>query len=146
MRRPDQAGVIRIVPDQLHIDGDGFAFEDHGAAADGELAHAPRTKTTADDNAFGVAPGLGLEKTADDCSELLGKFLDGALHDASSFRRAFGQDGIEVLLGYVLRRLVPQGVVVELAQGCPKPIKDLAEGTLTGFVPHKTVVVFDLKV
>ena len=56
-------------------------LEQYGLRADGQLADAAGAKAAADDEALRIAPILEAQEAADDLGQLLGEFLDRALHE-----------------------------------------------------------------
>ena len=87
---PDQSGLVRIVAHRHKIDQHLVRLEDHRRAADHQFADTAGAETSTNDDPLGVLPAFGLEIAPNDQRQLLGKVLNGTLHDASRFRVAFG--------------------------------------------------------
>src|SRR5262249_55464019 len=128
MRGTDEARFVGIAADRHEVDGHLVGLEDDSGATDGELAVAAVAKAAAYDDAFGIAPSLELEETANDERELLREVLDRALQDTGSLRIAFGEQRIQRLLAQLLGRLVAERVFAGLAQGLAPVLDDIAEG------------------
>src|SRR5262245_65469049 len=108
MRCADQARFVGVAADRHEVDRHLVSLEDDGSATDRELAVAAVTKTAAHDAAFGIAPSLELEETANDERELQREIFDRALHDNGSLRIAFAEQRIQRLLALLLALLVAE--------------------------------------
>src|SRR6185436_3185892 len=56
MRGTDKTGMIRIVANELKVDGNAVGLEQEAGTCDRQLADATGAKAAADDEAFGVPP------------------------------------------------------------------------------------------
>ena len=80
MQRADQAGIIRMKADRHQIDIEVFGLKDDVGAGDGEFADPALPEATADHDALGIGPCLGLEEPPGHIGQLLGEFLDRTVH------------------------------------------------------------------
>ena len=80
MQAADQAGLVGVKADRHQIDLEILGLENDVGARDREFADPALPKAAADHDAFGVGPGLGLEKAPRHIGEFLGEFLDRAMH------------------------------------------------------------------
>src|SRR6266851_4794403 len=80
MQTADQAGVIGAKADRHQIDLEVLSLENDIGARNRKLADPALAKAAADHDAFGVGPGLGLEKPLRHIGELLREFLDRTVH------------------------------------------------------------------
>src|SRR4051794_31247016 len=141
MQRADQAGFVGMMTDRDHVDLKTLGDEDDLGARDRELAQPGIAKTAADHDALGLGPGLGLEETPRDVSELLGEVLDGAMHHRPGLGVVADQDGVQRLLADLVRRLLAERVLAGLAQRLAPALEDLAERALAGTVADEAVLV-----
>lgn len=146
MHGADQAGFVGIATDRNEVNRHLVGFQNHGGAADGELAHPAGAKAAAYDDPFGIAPRLELEETADDERKLLCEILDCPLDDTGRLRIAFGEQGVELLPADLIARLVAERVIAGFSQGFAPFLNVLAECTLGGAVAEETFVVLQLNV
>src|SRR5207245_9844025 len=80
MQAADQAGIIGAKAYWQQIDLEVLGLENDIGARNRKLADPALAKAAADHDAFGVSPGLGLEKSLGHMGELLREFLDRAVH------------------------------------------------------------------
>ena len=73
--------------------------------------HPAGAEAAANDQAFGIAPILELQEAAYDCGELLGEFLDSALHNAGGFRVTINQERGQLFSYCLLAGLLAEGGV-----------------------------------
>ncbi len=146
MRGPNQTGFIGYVADGQEIERHLIGFQDHGRATDADLAHPGGAEAAAHDNPFGIAPGLELEKAADDEGQLLREVLDCALHDAGSLWVALGEQRIEFLPADVLAGLVAERIAAGLAQRFAPALENGTERALVGAVAEQAFVVLQFDV
>jgi hypothetical protein len=85
VHRADEAGFVRIIVNRRKLDVDFLPFQDHGGAADYQLADSAGAEAAPDTIALRIFPVLQLEKATDDPGKLLCEVLDRALHDAGRF-------------------------------------------------------------
>src|SRR4029453_16541619 len=80
MQTADQARVVGVKADRHHIDLEVLGLENDGGARNRKLADPALTKAATDHDAFGIGPGLALEKSLRHIGQLLREFLDRAVH------------------------------------------------------------------
>src|SRR5262249_9805701 len=77
----DQAGLVRVVADDLDLGPDFLVLQQQRGPTDGELADATAGKAAAEDETLGVSPFFQFEETLQHAGKLLRKRFDRALHD-----------------------------------------------------------------
>ena len=98
MNAPDQACLVRVVPDRLQLDLVPSPLQEHGGATNSELADAAGPQAAADHDPLRSVPFLKPEEPPDHCRELLRKLLDRAQHHASRLGIATHDQLVELLL------------------------------------------------
>ena len=142
MNRANQAGVVTVIADQLHIELWLLLLEQRGGAADCEFADAPRAEAASDDKPLGVSPSLQLLKSFEDGGEFLREFLNRALYDAGRFRGALDQKIIDLLSGDRVDVLAAKRVVGSFARDFAPFRQQLDERGFPSAIPDKAVFVF----
>ena len=142
----DEAGLVRMVLDELQFDLVVVGFQQHLGAPDRQLADAARAKAAADDDGLGIFPARSLDEALDHRRESLGELFDGAVDDAAGFRIAFGQQLVELLLRHLVGRLLAERIGAELAQRLAPFLQHLVKGAAARLVADETVLVLDLEV
>ncbi len=147
MQAADQAGFIGIEADRHQVDLEVFGLEQDVGARDREFADPALPKTAADHDAFGVGPGLGLEKPPRHIGQFLREFLDRAVHQGGGVDVVTDQRLIQLGLGEVRGGLLAERIVAIVLQGLAQRIQDLAERALAGAIAEKAVIVlqFDIE-
>ena len=146
MRGADQPGFVRVIANRNELDGDLVRFKDHRSAPDNQFANPARAEPATDHDALGILPALQLEIASDHQRELLRKVLDCTLHDASRLGVALGEQAIELLLGDLVARRIPEWVVTGLAQGLAPVLDHVAERTLAGAIADEAFVILQFDV
>lgn len=146
MQATDQASFIGVKADRHQIDLEPLRLEQDVGACDREFTDPALPKAAADNNAFGVGPGLGLEKTRRHIGQFLREFLDRAVHQGRRADVVAYQRLVERVLGDRFGGFIPQRVVAVFLQRFAQRIQYLAERALAGAIAEKTVVVFQLDI
>ena len=142
----EQPGFIGVAANELEIEVGALSLQEHGASPDRQLSDPAGAEATADHQAFGIAPVLEPQKAADNRGELLGKFFDGALHDAGSFRVTLNQERCQLFLADGLAGLLTERVVTEVFERLAPLVEKIPERSLAGLVADETFVVLDFDV
>ena len=116
MQAADQARVIGVEADRCHIDLEVFGLENDVGARDREFADPALAKAAADHDAFGIGPGLGLEKPLRHIGQLLREFLDRAVHQSGGMDVVAQQRLVERILADGLGGFASQGIAAVLLQ------------------------------
>ena len=103
-------------------------------------------KAAADHDAFGIGPGLGLEKALRHIGEFLREFLDRAMHQRGGVDVVADQRLVERALADGLGGFAAERILAVLLQRLAQAVQDLAERALAGAVAEKTVVVLQLDI
>lgn len=82
MRGADQSGLVRIIANDPHLGLDLFVLQQHRSAANRELTDAAAGKSAAEHDAFGIFPGLQLEKATKHAGKFLREGFNRSLNDA----------------------------------------------------------------
>src|SRR5258708_5270478 len=146
MQRADQAGIIGMKTDRHQVDLEVFGLENDVGAGNGELADPALPETAADHDAFGIRPGLGLEKFSGHMRQFLRKLLDRAMHQCRSMDIVADQRLVEFALGDLLGGFFPQGIVAVFLQRLAQGVQNCAKRPLAGAIAEKAVVVLQLDV
>ena len=146
MQRADQAGVIGMKADRHQIDVEILGLEDDVGAGDREFADPALPEATADHDALGIGPRLGLEKPPRHIGQLLGEFLDRTMHQGCGADVVADQRLIEFGLGDLAGGFFAQGIVAVFLQRLAQAVQDLAESPLAGAVAEKAFVVLQFDV
>src|SRR5262249_38880629 len=91
MRGTDQAGLVRVVADDLDLGLDLLVLQQQRGPTDRKLADATAGKAAAADETLRVPPFFQFEETLQHAGTLLRKRFDRALHDAGRPGIAFAQ-------------------------------------------------------
>ena len=146
MQRADQAGVIGMKADRHQIDVEILRLEDDVGAGDGDLADPALPKTAANHDALGIGPRLGLEEPPRHIGQLLGEFLDRAMHQGGGADIGADQRLVEFALGNLAGGFFAQGIVAVLPERLAQAVQDLAESPLAGAVAEKAFVILQFDV
>ena len=146
MRGADQPGFVRVIAHRNELDGNLVRFKDHRSAPDNQFANPARAEPATDHDALGILPALQLEIASDHQRELLRKVLDCTLHDASRLGVALGEQAIELLLGDLVARRIPERVVTGLTQVLSPILDHVAERTLAGAIADEALVILQFDV
>ena len=99
MQAADQASLVGMRADRHQVDLKILGLENDVGARDREFTDPALPKATADHDAFGVGPGLGLEEPTRHVSKLLGECLDRAMHQGGSVNVVADKHLVERALG-----------------------------------------------
>src|SRR5258708_6908458 len=146
MQRTDQAGFVGMKADRHQLDLEVFILENDSGARDREFAEPAVAKPATDHDALGLVPRLGLEEFSRHIGQFLRKLLDRAVQDGGRLQIVADQNGVELLLADLVRRLVTERILVRLAQRLAPFVENLAKRPLAGAVAEKTVFVLQFEV
>src|SRR5664279_489127 len=144
MQAADQTGVIGVKADRHQIDLEVGVLENDVGARNRKLADPALSKAAADHDAFGVGPGLGLEKPLRHIGELQRETLDRAMHQGGSMDVVPYQRLIQRALADRLGGFAAERVVAVLLQWLAQAVQNPAKCALAGAVPEKAFVVLQL--
>src|SRR5205807_2320824 len=80
MKTADQPGVVRMKADRQQIDFEALRLENDVGARDRNFADPAFAKAATNHDSLGIGPTFGLEKPLRHIGELVGEFLDRAMH------------------------------------------------------------------
>ena len=147
MQAADQARFIRMKADRHQVDLEFLGLENDVGARDREFADPALPEAAADHDAFGIGPGLGLEKPPRHIGQFLGEFLDRAMHQGGGVDIVADQRLVEFALADVMRSLSCRADRRRCPSALRRPSRISAERALAGAVAEKAVVVlqFDIE-
>ena len=146
MQAADQAGFVGVKADRHQVDLEVLGLEQDVGARDREFADPALPEAAADHDAFGVGPGLGLEKPPRHIGQFLREFLDRAVHQGGGVDVVADQRLVELGLADVLGGFLAERIVAVVLQGLAQRVQDLAERALAGAVAEKAVIVLELDI
>src|SRR6185437_4745233 len=144
--RADEPGLVGMAGDRHEVDVDAVGFEQQGGAPYHELADAAVAKAAADRDALGALPRFEAQKAARHGSELLGEFLDRALHQRRRLGIAGDQDLLQLLLAEFVRRRVAERIAPQALKALAPVGQNLGEGALAGAVADEAFGLAQLRV
>src|ERR1700730_396340 len=146
MQTADQPRIIGVKADRHQTDLEVFGLENDVGARNRKLADPALAKAAADHDAFGVSPGLGLEKSLRHIGQLLRELLDRAVHQRGGADVVAYQRLVERTLADGLRGFAAERVLAVFFQWLAQAVQYLAERAFTGAVAEKALVVLQFDI